>query len=38
MEITNWKQILEKELVKGIKHSMRTKPFLKANWCPENPN
>ena len=29
---------LEKELLKEIKHSMRIEPFLKANWCPGNPN
>jgi hypothetical protein len=25
-------------LLKGIKHSMQIKLFLKANWCPDNPN
>jgi hypothetical protein len=38
MEVTYWKKRLEKELLKGIKHSMQTKFFLKANWCPKNPN
>ena len=29
---------LEKELLKGIRHSTQTKLFLKAIWCPGNPN
>jgi hypothetical protein len=31
MEITHWRKRLDKELLKGIKHSMQTKFFLKAN-------
>jgi len=38
MEIKHWKKRLEKELPRGIKHSTQTKHFLKANWCPGNPN
>jgi hypothetical protein len=38
MGITPWKEKLEKELIKGIKHSMQIKLFLKVIWCPGNPN
>ena len=38
MEITRWKEKLERELLKEIKHSMQIELFLKANWCPGNPN
>jgi len=38
MGITLWKKKLEKELLKGIKHSIKMKRFLKVIWCPENPN
>jgi hypothetical protein len=38
MEITHWKKRLEKELLRGKKHSMQIKLFLKASWCPGNPN
>jgi hypothetical protein len=38
MEITHWKKRLEKELLRGIEHSMQIKLFLKAIWCPGNPN
>jgi hypothetical protein len=31
MEITHWKKRLDKELLKGINHSMQTKLFSKAN-------
>jgi hypothetical protein len=29
---------LKKELSKVIKHSMQIELFLKATWCPGNPN
>jgi hypothetical protein len=38
MGITLWKKKLEKELLKGIKHSMQTKRFLKLIWCLGNPD
>jgi len=38
MELTHWKKKLEKEFLKEINHSMEIELFLKANWCPENPN
>ena len=38
MGITLWKKKLEKELLKGIKHSMQTKRFLKVIRCPGNSN
>jgi hypothetical protein len=38
MGITLWKKKFEKEFLKGIKHSMQTKRFLKVTWCPGNPN
>jgi hypothetical protein len=38
MEITLYKEKLEKELLKEIKHSMQIEFLLKANWCPGNPN
>jgi hypothetical protein len=38
MEITRRKKRLEKELPRGIRHSTQIKLFLKAIWCPGNPN
>jgi hypothetical protein len=29
---------IRERIVKGIKHSMQIKLFLKASWCPGNPN
>jgi len=29
---------IREELLKGIKHSVQTKHFLKVIWCPGNPN
>ena len=40
--VVNGNNTLEEEIreriVKGIKHSMQIKLFLKASWCPGNPN
>jgi len=38
MGITLQKKKPEKGLLKGIKHSTQIKLFLKATWCPGNPN
>jgi hypothetical protein len=35
MEITHWKKKLEKEFLKGIKHSTQIKLFLKATCVQE---
>jgi hypothetical protein len=32
------RQSIKKELPRGIKHSMEIKLFLKAIWCPGNPD
>jgi hypothetical protein len=37
MGIPLWRKKLEKEWLKGVKHS-KTKCFLKVIWCPGNPN